>query len=64
MTKQEQKIHRRLEIRCEELERANRRHMEVYREQSIEIVELRAALREVTELMGEAQFVAARVALG
>jgi hypothetical protein len=63
MTKAEQRIHRRLEIRCEELERANHRHLEVYRDQSIEIVELRAALREVTELMEEAQFVAARVAL-
>jgi hypothetical protein len=63
MTKAEKKIHRRLEIRCEELERFKAIQLDVYRQQPLEIVELRIALRELTELLGEAQFVAARVHL-
>jgi hypothetical protein len=43
---------RRLELENAELRQANARHIEVFREQALELIELRATLQLMRELLG------------
>lgn len=43
---------RRLELENAELRQANARHIEVFREQTLELIELRATLQLMRELLG------------
>jgi len=43
---------RRLELENAELRQANARHIDVYREQLVELIELRAKLQLMRELLG------------
>lgn len=43
---------RRLELENAELRQANARHVDVYREQLVELIELRATLQLMRELLG------------
>lgn len=49
MTKQELNKLRRLELENEQLREMNNRHIDVYREQVIELIELRAKLQLIKE---------------
>lgn len=53
MTAAEKRYVRRLEIKIEELEAAHRREMDVYRENSLEIITLRERLRYLEEMARE-----------
>ena len=44
---------RRLEVENEELRRMNLRHIEVYRDQALELIDLRTRLRLVEEALRE-----------
>ena len=50
MTKREQDKLRRLELENAELRAQHMRHIEVYREQSLELIELRATLQQIREI--------------
>lgn len=52
MSTREQAKLRRLELENEELRQANARHIDVYREQLVELIELRAKLQLMQELLG------------
>ena len=52
MSTREQAKLRRLELENEELRQANAKHIEVYREQALELIELRATLQLLQELLG------------
>ena len=52
MTKAESARLRRLELENAELRRQVAKHIEVYREQSLELIELRATLQLLRELVG------------
>ena len=53
MTARESAAMRRLELENEGLRAQNSRHIEVYREQSIELIERRAAMALAAEMMAE-----------
>lgn len=53
MTKSEYTRLRRLELENAELRRQSDRHMEVYREQAMELIELRTTLQLLRELIGQ-----------
>lgn len=50
MTKTEARKMRRLEIQVEELQAANARHLDVYREISLENIELRTRIAHIEEI--------------
>lgn len=52
MTKAESARLRRLELENAELSRQVAKHIEVYREQALELIELRATLQLLRELVG------------
>ena len=49
MSKQEQQKMRRLEIENEQLRQMNNRHIEVYRDMAIEMIELKTKLQLIEE---------------
>ena len=51
MTAKEAAKLRRLEVENEELRRMNSRHIEVYRDQALELIDLRTRLRLVEEAL-------------
>jgi len=53
MTKAEQSRLRRLELENAELRRMNDRHIKVFRDQALELIELRARLELLRELVNE-----------
>lgn len=55
MTKAEQARLRRLELENAELRRQCDKHIEVYRDQALELIELRTRLQVVRELLGSAE---------
>lgn len=54
MTAKDRARMRRLEIENEELRRMNDRHIEVYRENIIELIDLRATVQLLREMLCEA----------
>ena len=52
MTARDRARLRRLELENAELRQANAKHIEVYREQALELIELRATLQLLQELLG------------
>lgn len=60
MTRKEKLAFDRLEIENKQLRASNNRHLEVYRDQALELIELRTKFemfnRMLTELMNEAAF--------
>lgn len=61
MTAKEKREMQRLRIRIEELERSNQRHMEVWRENNEELIDMRSALREAHDALVDAVFSLNRV---
>ena len=51
MTKQEQMKLRRLELENERLREVNDKHIDVYRDQAIELIELRATIELLKEVI-------------
>ena len=54
MTAKEQAKLRRLELENEQLRQQHLRHIEVYRDQSLELIELRAQIQLLREILQEA----------
>ena len=54
MTAKEQAKLRRLELENEQLRQQHMRHIEVYRDQSIELIELRAQIQLLRDILQEA----------
>lgn len=55
MTAKDKTKLRRLELENEELRRMNDRHIEVYRENVLELIELRATVNLMREILGTLQ---------
>lgn len=55
MTAKEQAKLRRLELENEQLRQQHRRHIEVYGEQSMELIELRAQIALMREILQDAR---------